>query len=107
MIVLSLNRGEKLVGADDKLLFLALQHQRRFAGGERRAALNLVRPAFERHLRPGLEWFQPQVILLCVDLFHGLVNNTSVRELKPPARILGKREFDFNPSQDYSRAQWE
>ena len=82
-IELRTHAGEKLVGADDKLLFLTFQHHRRFARSERRAPLNFVCFAFECYLHSRLKPFQPQVISLRLDLFHGLFHNISPSELKP------------------------
>ena len=75
--------GEKLVGADHKLFFVALQNHRRLAGSKRGAALDFVPLAFECHRDSGLKPFQPQMISLRLNLFHGLFHNISPSELKP------------------------
>ena len=64
------NRGKKLVSADDELLGVALQYDRRFTRCQRGAALYCVEPAFITYLNARTKTFKTQMIRLGIDLFH-------------------------------------
>jgi hypothetical protein len=67
---LSTYSGEKPGGADNELLPLTLQHNRRFAGSQRCSAFNLIRLTLESNLLPWIEPTEFQVIRLRIDFLH-------------------------------------
>jgi hypothetical protein len=73
--------GEKLTGANDELLVVALQHQRGFAGSQSGAPLNQVRLALKRHRTTRFKGFQLFMILLWIDSIHERFN--SIADVKP------------------------
>lgn len=62
--------GEKLFGADDKLLRIALQHHRRLPGSQGRAALDEVAFPSKDNRSSGRVTLEFQVVVLRIDLFH-------------------------------------
>lgn len=75
-----LNTGEKLVGADDELFLLTLQHDGRFAGSKRGAPLYPIRLAVKLHLKTRAIFAQSLVISLRINLFHRLVHSISAQK---------------------------
>lgn len=75
-----LDSAQELLRADDKLLFVALQHYGGFARSKRRAPLDSIRFIPENNLLAGAKSCKPFVILLWIDLFHLSFHSISQRK---------------------------
>jgi hypothetical protein len=62
--------GQKLSRGDDELFFIAGEHERRLAGGERRVAQNFVAVPVKFDVLPDGESAQPEVVGDGFDSFH-------------------------------------
>ena len=72
-----LHSGKELICADEELLFIALQHDCRFARSKGRPTLDSIGFSSKNHLLPGTILFECQVVVLRVNLFHSRgFNNT-------------------------------
>ncbi len=65
-----LDSAEELLRANDKLLFIVLQHYGRFARSQRRAPLDGVRFVPENNLLTRVKSLKLLVILLWFDVLH-------------------------------------
>ena len=65
-----LDSGKKLSCADEKLFFIALQHDGSFAGGKSRPTLNGILFSSKQDSLPRTVLLELQVIMLWIDLFH-------------------------------------
>ena len=81
-----LHSGEKLSCAHDELLSIALQHDRRLAGGQGRSPLNSIVFSSKDNLLSGTVLLKLQVIVLRIDLFHG---RSFITHSQPKRKLLG------------------
>jgi hypothetical protein len=75
-----LEAGEKLIRAQDKLLSIVGEHDRRLAGGERRPPRDFIAAAAEIDLLADTELPQLQVIGGGNNLFHNPQRSYHIRE---------------------------
>jgi hypothetical protein len=87
-----LNSAQELLRANDKLLFVALQHYGRFARSKRRAPLDRIRFVPENNLLTGAKLCKPFVILLWIDPFHAwFIAYRDVKLKSPRRRVFSLR----------------
>jgi hypothetical protein len=95
--------GEKLSCAHDELLSIALQHDRRLAGGQGGSPLNSIGFASKGNLLSGTVLLKLQVIVLRIDLFHSRDFITHSQSKRKSLGETGQSEIDISSGREYSR----